>query len=559
VGGGDEQVLDVVVFLHVHAGDADPAPALLAVGRQRQRLDVARVGDRDHHLLVGDQVLDVDLALGVDDLGPPLVAVGLGDLRQFLLDQGQDPRLVAEDLPQFLDPLNQVGVLLLDLVRLERGQTAQSELEDGLGLHHGQFEPLDQAGARDLGGLRPADQRDDLVEIGKRDQQPLQHVCALLGPAKLVLGAPDDDLALVVDVVADHLTQRQRARHVVDQRDDVHAERLLHRRVLEQLVQHHLGDRVALELDNDPHPVAVRLVPDIADLGDLLVVHERGDLLDHPAVPALAHLERQLGDDDRLLALADRLDVRLGLHADAPASRRIGVADSLPSQDRPGGREVRALDVLHQTLDVDVGVVDVGKRRRHYLAQVVRRDVGRHADGDPRPAVDEQVREARGQDERLLLGAVEVRCEVDRLLIDVAQHLGRQRVEPGLGVAHRRRAPAVDVPEVPVPVDERVAHREVLRHPGERVVDGRVAVRVVLPHHLADDRGALDVPAGRPQAELVHRVEDPAVDGLEAVPDVGQRTPDDHRHGVVEIRRAHLVLEPARLDVAAADGVDRCH
>jgi len=45
-------------------GHAD-APAMLhPVGRQRQRLDVAALRDRDDHLLVGDQVLDVDLALG---------------------------------------------------------------------------------------------------------------------------------------------------------------------------------------------------------------------------------------------------------------------------------------------------------------------------------------------------------------------------------------------------------------------------------------------------------------------------------------------------------------
>ena len=382
---------------------------------------------------------------------------------------------------------------------------------------------------------------------------------ALLGAAELVLRPADDDLALVVDVVADHFAQRQRARHVVDERDHVDAERLLHRRVLEQLVEHDLRDSVALELDHDPHPVAVRLVPDIADLGDLLLVDERRDLLDHAAVPALADLERQLGDDDRLLALADRLDVGLGLHADPPAAGGVCVTDPLASEDRPGGREIGALDVLHQALDVDVGVVDVGECRCDHLAQVVRRDVRRHAHRDPRAAVDEQVREARGQDQRLLLGAVEVGSEVDRLLVDVAEHLGGERVEPRLGVAHGRRAPAVDVPEVPVPVDERIAHREVLRHPGQRVVDGRVPVRVVLAHYLADDRRALDVLARRPQAELVHRVEDPAVDRLEAVADVGQSAPDDHRHGVVEIRRAHLVLEPAGLDVAAADGVDRCH
>ena len=57
--------------------DSDAAALLLAVGRERQRLDVAGLGDGDDHLLVGDQVLDVDLILGVADLGAALVAEAL--------------------------------------------------------------------------------------------------------------------------------------------------------------------------------------------------------------------------------------------------------------------------------------------------------------------------------------------------------------------------------------------------------------------------------------------------------------------------------------------------
>ena len=82
-------------------------------------------------------------------------------------------------------------------------------------------------------------------------------------------------------------------------------------------------------------------------------------------------------------------------------------------------------------------------------------------------------------------------------------------------------------------------------------------MRVVLAHDLADDLRALDVLAVRLEVQLVHHVQDAAMNGLQTVADVGQRPPDDDRHGVVEIRRAHLLLEPARLDVAAADGVDR--
>src|SRR4029079_3716853 len=48
-------------------------------------------------------------------------------------------------------------------------------------------------------------------------------------------------------------------------------------------------------------------------------------------------------------------------------------------------------------------------------------------------------------------------------------------------------------------------------------------------------------------------------DGLQAVAGIGQRAPDDDRHGVVEIRRAHLLLEPAGLDVAAGYDVGAGH
>ena len=196
---------------------------------------------------------------------------------------------------------------------------------------------------------------------------------------------------------------------------------------------------------------------------------------------------------------------------------------------------------------------------RDDLAQVVRRDVRRHADGDAGRAVDEQVREARRQDERLALRAVVVRPEVDRVHVQVAQHLLRDPGQAGLGVPHGRGGVLVDRAEVALAVDELVAHGEVLRHADERVVDRRVAVRVVVAHHVADDAGALDVRARRAEAALVHRVQDAAVDGLQAVADVGQRAADDDGHRVVEVRGAHLVLEGARLDVAAADDVSRCH
>ncbi len=206
-----------------------------------------------------------------------------------------------------------------------------------------------------------------------------------------------------------------------------------------------------------------------------------------------------------------------------------------------------------------LGIGDVGLDRSDRLAQVVRRDVGRHPHSDPGGAVDKQVGEARRQDKGLLLGFVVVRSPLDRVGVDVTQHLGREPRQARLGVPHRGRWIVVDRAEVALAVDQHVAQRERLRHAGEGVVDRAVAVRVVLAHHLADDEGGLAVGTVGLQGEVVHRVEHPPVHRLQPVADVGQGAADDHAHRVVEIRRAHLVGQLALLDPPSGECFGALH
>ena len=176
----------------------------------------------------------------------------------------------------------------------------------------------------------------------------------------------------------------------------------------------------------------------------------------------------------------------------------------------------------------------------------MRRNVGRHADRDARGTVDQQVRNARGQDQRLVLRAVVVRPEVDRLLVDVGEQLVADAGHANLGVAHGRRVVAVDRAEVALPVDQHVAQREILRHAHDGVVDRRIAVRVVLTDHVADDARRLLVGAVPVVRHLVHGVEHASMHRFEAVAHVRQRTPHDHAHRVIEIRAAHLLFEADR-------------
>ena len=67
------------------------------------------------------------------------------------------------------------------------------------------------------------------------------------------------------------------------------------------------------------------------------------------------------------------------------------------------------------------GIVDQRDAGVDHLAEIVRRDVGRHADGDAAGAVDQQIGEARRQHHRLALGAVVVGLEIDGVLVDVLE------------------------------------------------------------------------------------------------------------------------------------------
>ena len=193
-------------------------------------------------------------------------------------------------------------------------------------------------------------------------------------------------------------------------------------------------------------------------------------------------------------------------------------------------------------------MLDEVQQRVAQLLGIVRRNAGRHADGDARGAVGEQVREVGRQDHRLLLAPVVVGAEVDGVLVDAVQQLGRDLGEAGFRVAVGGRVVAVDVAEVALAVDQRVAHREILGEAGQRVVDRLVAVRVVVAHRLADDLGALAVAAGRVEAQLAHGIENAPMHGLEAVAHVGQRPVHDGGERVGQVALFQRILELHGLD-----------
>ncbi len=73
------------------------------------------------------------------------------------------------------------------------------------------------------------------------------------------------------------------------EREHVHAEGRLQRGESVELIEHDIGDRVALQLDDHADAVAIALIAQIGDAFDTLFAHQLADLGDHRR---LVHLIR---------------------------------------------------------------------------------------------------------------------------------------------------------------------------------------------------------------------------------------------------------------------------
>src|SRR5207248_960716 len=230
---------------------------------------------------------------------------------------------------------------------------------------------------------------DDLVDVGDRDQEADQGMRPLARLVQEIGGAAGDDLFAEGDKGHDDVAQGQLLGTPGDDRQHVDAKAGLQRRVAEQLVQDDVGIGVALQFDDEPYAVAVALVAQFGDALDELFMDAFGDAF---LEPRLVDLIGHLGEDERLAAAAHFLYMALGAYDDGAAAGLVGGMRARPADDDSAGRKIRRRHKLHQLVNRDVAIVEIGSAGVDHLTEIVRRDVGRHADRDALGAIDQQVR-----------------------------------------------------------------------------------------------------------------------------------------------------------------------
>ena len=524
------------------------------------------MGDRHDHLLALDQVFVLELVkFRIQNFGAARRGKGLAGVAQFPAQQRHQLGMAGQNIQVTLDLFRQLLQFLADLAAPQCRQAMQAQVQDGLHLALGELVfavlndiarladqlqvTLHVAGRpglveqrlagrrRALGG---ADHHHDLVYVGHRHHQPDQQMRALPRLRQIKFGAPGNHFLAEIEEGLQNLLQIHLLRPAAVQCQHVAAKTGLQWRVAEQLVQHNVGHRIALQLDDHAHAAPVALVAQVRYAFNAPAAHTFGDFLDQPG---FVHLIGNLGGDNGEAILANFLDcgARANPHAAPPGV--IGRANAGAAHDDGAGGEIRAGNKFHQRRHVQLAVVGQRQGGVNHLAQIMGRDVGGHANRNAAGAVDQQVGKARRQYLGFKLALVVIGDKIDRVLGDVRQQLARRLRQAGFGIAHGRSRVAVHAAEIALSVDQHQAQGKILGQPHQGIVNRGITVGVILAHHVADNTRRLLVGLVEFVAALVHGIENATMHRLQAVAHVGQRPRDDHAHGVIQIRGRHLLFD----------------
>ncbi|MPM56764.1 hypothetical protein SDC9_103578 [bioreactor metagenome] len=433
------------------------------------------------------------------------------DHQRFFLDDGEQLTLVIENALQIVHALAQHAILFQNLIAFQTGQTLETHVQNRLRLPLGEAEALYELLPRLVWTCALLDEVYNLVDVVQRDDEAFQNMEALLRAVEVIGRAAGDNVFLMLEIIIEHIAQRQYLRFAIHQHEHDHAEGGLQIGVFIELVENDAAVDVLFQFDHDTHARAVGFITQVGDALNALFVHKLRNALHKPR---LVHLIGDLGDDDAAPASAVGLDLRAGADDDAAPAGAVGARDPTHAHDNAAGRKIRAGQILHKRVAVKFRVIDQGAERVDRLAEVMRRDICRHADGDTAGTVDENIGISARQHGRLHERFVKVWHEVDGVLVDIRHHLARHLRQPRFGIAHRRRAVSVHTAEVAVAFYKHIARREILRKANHRVIDRGIAMRVIFAQAVADDTRALAEGFIRLQSQLVHRVENAPVDGL---------------------------------------------
>ena len=295
---------------------------------------------------------------------------------------------------------------------------------------------------------------------------------------------------------------------------------------------------ITTNLNNNSY-IALRLIRNASNTFNFLLIGQFCNILHqfwlHDAI-------RQFSNHNTLATIIFRLYICIGANHDSSATGLKRISNARNTINSTACREVRSFYILHQSLNVNLRIVDICHTTINHFAEVMRRHIRSHTYGNTTCTIHEQVGEAARQNGWFAKRVVEVQLHIHRILLDIAQHLFCKFGKTCFGITHSSCTIAVDWAEVTLPVNQRITHCPRLRQTHQRTINRTVAMRVILTHYLTyDTRRFLRRLIAR-ITQLVHSEQHTAMHRLKTITHIRKRTRHNYTHWIVNIRGSHLLF-----------------
>ena len=228
------------------------------------------------------------------------------------------------------------------------------------------------------------------VDIVESNYQTAHDMMTFSRFFEIELRAANDNFFLMFDIVAENFFQPHDFRFAVRQSQHNDAVTDLKLRLLKERVKYDLCGSVFFDFDNYTHTVSVALFFYVRNAFQFLFMNLRNDIFYQVG---FVYLIRQLRNNNTTTGAVVVL-FYLGLRADNNTASARAISEFYAThshQNAPGGK-IRSRKILHQVFQSDIGVMKLSKRCVDDFAEIVRRNIGSHADGDTVRTVYQNIR-----------------------------------------------------------------------------------------------------------------------------------------------------------------------
>ena len=117
----------------------------------------------------------------------------------------------------------------------------------------------------------------------------------------------------------------------------------------------------------------------------------------------------------------------------------------------------------------------------------MRRNTGRHADGNARRPIGQQIGKSGGQHNRLFVFAIISGAKINRVAVNILQQQTGNFGHACFRVTHGGGIITIDIAKIALPINQWIAYGKILRQTHQCIINRLIAMRMVATDNIADN------------------------------------------------------------------------